>query len=92
MSYFGDYWCPCFEFLVTSLLPYSHYGGKCDVHSLSSTSGGIRRHDDGPTLPPTSILPKPWLQIKTQPHALERRRRRLCTCPILGPLLPVYNF
>ena len=47
MPYFGTTDAPCFGFLVISPLrfktrvdsPYLHCGGKCNVHSLRSTSG-----------------------------------------------------
>ena len=47
MSNCGGHWYPCFGFLWCLLwvskpewvLPYSHCGGKCNVHSLRSSSG-----------------------------------------------------
>ena len=48
MSFLGDHWYPCFEFLVTSPLGFkarvdsalfAFLGGECNVYSPRSTSG-----------------------------------------------------
>ena len=53
MSLFWGHWYPCFGFLVTSSLGFkarvgsalfAFCGGKCNVHSMRSTSGATHAY------------------------------------------------